>query len=60
MGMCGLEGIVVQMADELSNAISQHSIPVAVPTQLAAGITPIPTLHPISTHSPAASLLWSV
>jgi len=40
MGMCGLEGVVVEIADELSNAMSQYSIPVAAPTQLAAGITP--------------------
>jgi len=40
MGMCCLEWVVVEMADELSNTIIQHSIPVAAPTQLAAGITP--------------------
>ena len=38
--MCGLEGVVVEIADELSNAMSQYSIPVAAPTQPAAGITP--------------------
>jgi len=40
MGMCGLEGVGVEIADELSNAMSQYSIPVPTPTQLAAGITP--------------------
>ena len=40
MGMRGLDGVVVEIADELSNAMSQCSIPLATATQLAAGITP--------------------
>ena len=52
------KGVLVEIADELSNAMSQYSIPVAAPTQPAAGITPSSNVSvelpctPISTHSP--------
>jgi hypothetical protein len=54
VGMCGVDGGVVEIADELSNAMSQCSIPVPVPTRLAAGVTPSSNVSVELTFTPYA------